>query len=237
MRHVPILLLICILKMDSQIDQSNRRPGRSRSNTAHSYAERFNTVEEESQTPPPERRPSIRSNRALSSNYLPESPRRETYDTTSARPQYGRSTTFEGPSQLHRDPSPNSAHRLSRVPSDSLTMRTQRAQLRPVSRIMSGNDVFDEPSDTSTFYSNSTSSPDRYPDRYFDERAPSPATSLGSLPSRTIGTSTMNGIPANGRKAPAPPPPPSRAKKPPPPPPPPPPMKRSALSTADLRSP
>ncbi|MCJ1356579.1 MAG: hypothetical protein MMC33_006574 [Icmadophila ericetorum] len=217
-----------------QIDQNSRRPGRSRSNTAHSYAERFNAVEEEPEMPPPERRPSIRSNRALSSNYLPESPRRDNYDIAPTRPQHSRSTTFEGPSQLQRDTSPISAHRLSRVPSDSLTMRTQRAQLRPVSRIVSGNDVFDESSDTSTFYSNGTSSPDRYPDRYFDERAPSPATSLGSLPSRTISSSALNGTPVNGRKAPPPPPPPSRAKKPPPPPPP---MKRSALSTTDLRSP
>ena len=179
--------------------------------------------------PPPER-PSIRSNRAVSTTHLPESPRRDNYSSNNyepavSRPMYGRSnTTFEGPTQIHRDNSPPSSTRMARVPSDNMTMRTQRAQLRPVSRVISNSDVFDDPSDGSTFYSsNSISSPDRY----FTERAASPATSHGSGPSRTASDSTLNTL--NGKKAP-PPPPPSRAKKPPPPPP----VKRSALSTSDV---
>lgn len=214
-----MMLIFC-----RQNDLNNRKNPRSRSNTAHSYADRYNTVEEEPEMPPPESRPSIRSNRAVSSNVLPESPQRENqnYDGPSNRPMFNRSTTFEGPTQLYRDSSPI---RMSRVPSDTLTMRTQRAQLRPVSRVVTGGDVFDDPSDTSTFYSNSTSSPDRY----FGERAASPATSHGSIPSRNVSSSTLNAMTSNGKKGP-PPPPPSRAKKPPPPPP----TKRSALSTSDV---
>ena len=173
--------------------------------------------------PPPER-PSIRSNRAVSN--VPESPRRENggYDYGHYRPNVQRSTTFEGPTQLYREGSPVSSQMMARVPSDSLAMRAQRSQLRPVSRVMT-NDTFDDPSDTSTFYSTSTSSPDRY----FGERASSPATSYGSGPSRNVSSSTLNGM-APGPKKTAPPPPPPRAKKPPPPPP----MKRSALSTSDV---
>ena len=215
------------LTQSRQSEPTNRKNPRSRSNTAHSYADRYNTVEEEPEMPPPEVRPSIRSNRATSSNYLPESPRRESqnYDLASFRPIYNRSTTFEGPTQLHRDISPVSSQRMSRVPSDSLSMRTQRLPLRPLSRVMTGNDVFDDPSDTSNSYSNSTSSPDRF----FIERAASPATSHGSGPSRTVSSSTLNAMSSNGKKPP-PPLPPSRGKKPPPPPP----MKRSALSTSDV---
>ena len=176
--------------------------------------------------PPPER-PSIRSNRAVSSNTIPTSPRKDSqnYDNSTTRPVYGRSTTFEGPTQLNRESSPVSAQRMTRVPSDGLTMRAQRVQLHSLSRVASGNEIYDDPSDTSTYYSNSTSSPDRY----FENRAVSPATSQGSGPSRTVSSSTLNGMNSSAKKAP-PPPPPSRAKKPPPPPP----IKRSALSTADV---
>ena len=216
------------LTLTRQSDTTNRKTPRSRSNTAHSYADRYNTVEEEPEMPPPEVRPSIRSNRVASSNYFQGSPRKEsqTYDLASARPLYNRSTTFEGPTQLHRDTSPASSQRMSRVPSDSLSIRPQRLPSRPLSRVMNGNDVFDDPSDTSTFYSNSTSSPDRY----FTERAASPAPSHGSGPSRTVSSSTLNAMSPSAKKQP-PPPPPSRVKKPPPPPP----MKRSALSTSDVR--
>ena len=165
--------------------------------------------------PPQPERPSIRSNRAVSS--VPQSPKREVsgYDLGASRPGYSRYNTFEGPTQL-RDLSPIAAQRVSKVPSDSLSIRTQKAQLRSVSRVQT--DIYDEPSDASTFYSNSTSSPDRY----FDERAPSPATSHGSGTSRTFSSGSLSGM--NCKKAPPPPPPPTRAKKPPPPPPP---MKRT----------
>ena len=84
-----------------------------------------------------------------------------------------------------------------------------------------GNEAVAEPSDDSIFYSS--------PDRSYDERSASPATSFGSAPSRSASYSALDGS-TNGKKQP-PPPPPSRAKKPPPPPPP---MKRSALSTNNV---
>lgn len=178
--------------------------------------------------PPPETRRSIRSNRAVSSNAFHDSgpipPRQEHsgFDFGSSRPGINRSTTFEGPTQLNRDSSPAGLPRLSRIPSDTLTVRAQRAQLRPISKVNTASDVFDDPSDDSTFNSNSSS------DRYFDERSASPATSHGSEP-RNVSSSTFNAGLSNGKKQP-PPPPPSRSKKPPPPPP----MKRSALSTSNV---
>ena len=203
----------------------NRREPRSRTNTAHAYGDRYNPIEEE---PPPvvENRPAIRSTRTRSS-YVPtiESPRKEPdgHDYSSARPGVNRATTFEGPTQLYREASP--PQRVSRVPSDNFTVRNQRAQLRPLSRISPDNDIFNYPSDESTFNSNSS------PDRSYKERSTSPATSHGSAaPSRSTSYSTLTSAP-NGKKQ-APPPPPSRTKKPPPPPPPP--MKRSALSTNNV---
>ena len=172
-----------------------------------------------------ENRPAIRSTRTTSS-YVPtiEPPRKDLdgYDFSSARPGMNRATTFEGPTQLYREASP--PQRVSRVPSDNFAVRNQRAQLRPLSRISPDNDLFNDPSDESTFNSNSS------PDRSYKERSASPATSHGSAPpSRSTSYSTLVSAP-NGKKQ-APPPPPSRAKKPPPPPPP---MKRSALSTTNV---
>ncbi len=174
--------------------------------------------------PPPESRPSIRSNRAVSSYNPAESLRRELpgVDYSSARPAFNRSTTFEGPTSLHRDVSPISTSRMSCVPSDSLTNRTNRVQLRPIRR-GTNNELFGDPSDDSAFNSNSS------PDRSYGERSISPATSHGSIPSRTASSTTLNAGVSNGKKPP-PPPPPSRAKKPPPPPP----IKRSALSTSNV---
>lgn len=181
-------------------------------------------VEEEPSMPPPETRPSIRSNRAVSS-YLPAEPQHREFAglESSARPVFNRSTTFEGPSSLHRDISPISVSRLSRVTSDSLSNPPYRMQLRPTKGI-AHNDGFGDPSDDSAFNSNSS------PDRSYGERSVSPATSHGSLPSRTASSTTLNAGVSNGKKAP-PPPPPSRSKKPPPPPP----IKRSALSTSNVQ--
>ena len=152
-----------------------------------------------------------------------ESPRKDVqgHDFGSTRPGVNRATTFEGPTQLHRDYSP--PQRLSRVPSDNLAVRNQRSQLRPISRVTTDNDLFNDPSEESAYYSNSS------PDQPYKERSASPATSHGSAPpSRSTSYSTLSAAP-NGKKQ-APPPPPSRAKKPPPPPP----MKRSALSTTNF---
>ena len=173
--------------------------------------------------PPPDTRPSIRSNRAVSS-YHPTEPQQRDFANveSSARPVFNRSTTFEGPSSLHRDISPVSGSRLSRVTSDSLSNPPHRMQLRPTKGI-AHYDGFGDPSDDSVFNSNSS------PDRSYGERSISPATSQGSLPSRTASSTTLNAGASNGKKAP-PPPPPSRSKKPPPQPP----IKRSALSTSNV---
>ena len=205
---------------------SARKLSRSRSNTAYSYPERHQGVEDDTRRrpapPPPQpERPWSRPSDRIVSNSVPQSPKREYagYDFGINRPGFNRSTTFEGPVHVHRDVSPAAAQRMARVPSDSLSIRTQKAQLRSVNRLQT--DCYDDPSDTSTFYSNSTSSPDRY----FDESVPSPATSHGSGPSRTFSSGTLNSM--NGKKAPPPPPP--RSKKPPPPPP----TKRAAVGAGE----
>ncbi|KAL8902780.1 MAG: hypothetical protein Q9207_004388 [Kuettlingeria erythrocarpa] len=202
-------------------DKDGRPNPRSRSNTAHAFGDRYK--EDEPPMPPPER-PAIRSTRTASSHAFSESPHRESQevDYGYSRPHVQRTSTFEGPTQLHRDSSPIPICRTSRVPSDSLTVRTQRSQLRSTGRAPSGYEGFPEPSDESIVYSS--------PDRSYDERSASPATSYGSAPSRTASYSTLNGVTTNGKKQ-APPPPPSRTTKKPPPPPP---MKRSALSTNNV---
>lgn len=220
---IPSLHLTPYLRQTESDNADTRRDPRSRNNTAHAYADRFSAVDEEP-LPVPEARPSIRSTRTASSHMPPESPRKELqgYDFGSSRPGINRNTTFEGPTQLHRDYSP--PQRVSRVASDTLAVRNQRNQLRPLSRVTTDNDLFSDPSDESTLHTNSS------PDRSYKERSASPATSHGSTtPSRSTSYSTLSTAP-NGKKQ-APPPPPSRAKKPPPPPPP---MKRSALSTSNI---
>ncbi|KAI4118922.1 MAG: hypothetical protein LQ345_001109 [Seirophora villosa] len=203
-------------------DRDGRPNPRSRSTTAHTFADRYK--EDEPPMLPPER-PAIRSSRTASSSHaVSESPHREAQQSEYgySRPSPRRTNTFEGPTQLHRDSSPVPLGRTSRVPSDSLTVRTQRSQLRQTGRMPSGNEGFTESPDEPICYSS--------PDRSYDERSASPATSYGSAPSRTASYSTLNAVSTNGKKQ-APPPPPSRVKKPPPPPPP---MKRSALSTNNV---
>ncbi|KAI9729974.1 MAG: hypothetical protein M1834_006172 [Cirrosporium novae-zelandiae] len=198
--------------VQSRDDDRSFRTHRPRSNTAHSYRERFNAVEEEEPpVPEPAQRPSIRS-RTSSSQNVNESPRKGLPGM-----EFRRTSTFEGPTQLQQDSSPLPSQRLARVTSDSHTLPT-RGQLRPVNRISS----YDTSEDGT--YGNS-------PDRGYRERSVSPATSHASSLSRKASSTTLSGQPGSAKKMP-PPPPPSRAKKPPPPPPP---MKRSALSTSDVR--
>lgn len=206
----------------------NRREPRSRSNTAHAYADRYNAVEDEPM-PATDTRHAIRSTRTTSSYAPHDSTTRDPipkeiagYDSHSVRPGVNRATTFEGPTQLYRDSSP--PQHVSRVTSDNFTIRNQRSQLRPLSRIVPEHELFGDPSDESTFNSNSS------PDRSYKEGSASPTTSHDSTPpSRSTSYSTLAST-TNGKKQ-APPPPPSRAKRPPPPPPP---MKRSALSTTNV---
>jgi hypothetical protein len=198
------------------------RPARSRSNTAHGYAERFNPVEEEPE-PEPARMtiPKLSSQRSRSPG--PE----QSPGGYSLRPSLSRTSTYEN-SNGYRDDSP--ARRLSRVPTDSSVISSGRTNLRPVRQASA--------SQQNTFA-------DDYEDDYApsngngyrrDRSPPSPDTSSsvgsgrGGVISRAASWSAAGEQATNGKKAP-PPPPPSRAKKPPPPPPP---MKRSALSESQV---
>lgn len=201
----PLLQLI-----KSRQNHPNQTQPRSRSSTNGSYRERFNGHLGENQMPPPQPPRPLRSGQIVS-NSLPQSPVREfpAYDFGSGRPGVNRSVTYDMSSRA-RDASPaSSTHSVPRIPSDSLSIRTQKAQLRSVSRPTF--DPYNDQSDASTYYSNDADSPDRY----VDDRSFSPSTSYESVPSRSF-----SGTSVSGKK---PPPPPPRAKKPPPPPP----MKRA----------
>ena len=164
---------------------------RSRSNTVRSYTQQVEPVED---TPPVvEVRPAIKSGRVQTSNRFAEQGLSDYSSSVSTRPNFARSTTYDNSSHSSRDLSPANMPRISRVPSDSLMIRTARSQLRNVEE----QDVF---ADESGSYTNSS------PDHGYGEQAISPATSHGS------GSFTPL------KKSAAPPPPPSRAKKPPPPP-------------------
>jgi hypothetical protein len=216
----------------SQRETRPRNP-RSRSNTAHSYNERFSQVEEPPMPEPEAPRPAIRSNGRVASSTRVLDTHDEYLTTDMAhRPSFNRSSTFQGPTTIYRENS-SSVPRKSSVPADPGMLRNQ---LRPTNRISTqqGSDVFGDPSDDSTLNSAS-------PDRSYRERSVSPATSHDSVASRSnsystysssVPTSGYAGIPGSttpGRKGP-PPPPPSRTKKPPPPPP----MKRAEFSSGSL---
>lgn len=167
-------------------------------------------------------RPSIRSTGRVASSQRLDT-RNNAHDEypesdSPQRPNFGRSSTFQGPTSIHRDLTPVSSYggsyRKSSVPQDPGSLR---ANLRPSNRVnIHDNNVFGDPSDDSTLNSGS-------PDRSYGERSVSPATSQGSVGSRTL-TNAANGA----RKAP--PPPPSRTKKPAPPPP----MKRADMSSVSV---
>ncbi len=221
--HTSTVLAFTDSRRQTSPQRDQRRPGpRSRSNTAHSYGERYASYDE---APAPEPdlpvRPSIRSQGRVAS-----SSRLDTHDEypqaeSPQRPNFGRSSTFQGPTSIYRESTPVSNGRKASVPSDPVALR---AQLRPANRVnTNGPDVFGDPSDDSTLNSGS-------PDRSYGARSVSPATSQGSVASRTTSYSTLTSA-TNGRKGP-PPPPPSRAKKPAPPPPPP--MKRAEISSSSL---
>lgn len=180
-----------------------RRPGRARSNTAHSYQERYESVQEEALAPPPPPRPTIGS-RSPSSTRMNE-PLRDRSNSASMRAGLARPSTFEGPTQLRRDESPAPGYSPNRVHSD-LSIRTTRSSLRPVNK----------PHDN--YNSDSTSHGNVSP---YEDRSESPATSQGSYFSRTPSFTAVDNAGMLGIKKGPPPPPPSRATKPKPPPPPP----------------
>ncbi|KAF7719616.1 Uncharacterized protein PECH_003493 [Penicillium ucsense] len=201
----------------SQTPSPPRRPSRARSNTAHSYQERYEPLQEELETVT-ENRPTIRSNRTVS-NYGGDSSAREAYPPTSgyARPILNRTSTFESPTQLRHETSPASNQWMHRTASDNVVPR--RNSVQPA-----GGRFLADPYADSEASSYGRSSPERA----YNGRSISPATSHGSVPSRRPSSTALN---ASGMTKKAPPPPPSRAKKPPPPPPP---MKRSLVTVTDL---
>ncbi|KAF2993962.1 hypothetical protein E8E13_000454 [Curvularia kusanoi] len=187
------------------------RPARSRSNTAHGYAERFNPVEEEPEPSPPRMTiPKLSSRSRSPAPDMAGSP-----GGYALRPALSRTSTHDGYAN-GRDDSP--ARRLSRVPTDSSVISSGRNNLRPVRQ---QNAFADDYEDDDYAASGSNHRRDRSP--------PSPdrsSQSSGNVMSRAASWSQNDlGSTTPGKRAP--PPPPSRAKKPPPPPPP---MKRSALS-------
>jgi hypothetical protein len=187
------------------------RVTRSRSNTAHGYAERFNPVEEEPEPSPPR----------MTIPKLPSRSRSPAPDAAGSpggyalRPALSRTSTHDSYANP-RDDSP--ARRLSRVPTDSSVISSGRNNLRPVRQ---QNAFADDYEDDDYTASGSNHRRDRSP--------PSPdrsSQSSGNVMSRAASWS-QNDLASSTPGKRAPPPPPSRAKKPPPPPPP---MKRSALS-------
>ncbi|CEL09950.1 Putative BAR domain protein (AFU_orthologue; AFUA_5G06340) [Aspergillus calidoustus] len=193
---------------------TTHRGTRSRSNTGHSFHERYEPLHEE-QTNAAESRPIIRSN----THTLVESPARKVYgqDTSPHRPVLNRTPTFEGPAQLrHVQEHPASTQWASRANSENFITRRNSVQVRPASR------VIPEPADDAGYHSGSVS--DRSDNGWLEPRA----SPFGNSVSRRTSSSTLNSFPAH-KKAP-PPPPPSRAKKPAPPPP----MKRPLISAAPV---
>ncbi|KAJ5343143.1 hypothetical protein MYU51_016403 [Penicillium brevicompactum] len=194
----------------SQGQAPGRRPTRARSNTAHSYLDRYDPLQEEIINAT-ETRPPIRSNKTIATPFA-DSPPRE----TNVRPILSRVSTFEGPTQLRQDQSPVAAQWIQqRTASENMGGYGRRSS----TQVGSGRISADPYADSEEVSSYGRSSPERMLGRSI-----SPATSHGSVASRKPSTSNMNTL---GLKKAPPPPPPSRAKKPPPPPPP---MKRTLLA-------
>lgn len=182
---------------------NSRRPSRARSNTAHSYQERYEPVQEAAPPSPP--RPAIRSRRP-SSIYAQQddAPQQLKPEAAYSRPVLNRVSTFEGPTHSRNDDPPAASYTPNRTHSD-LSIRTTRSTLRPVSKI------YEDYQDSSSYGNVSP----------YDDRSESSAASQSGYFSRTPSSSALNGTSPAAKKAP-PPPPPSRATKPKPPPPPPP---------------
>lgn len=195
-----------------------RRPTRARSNTAHSYQDRGDPLQEELANAT-ENRPAIRSNRNVSSHL--ECPGREVYPVNYGlpRPVLNRTPTFEGPTQLRQDYSPPSdSQRIQRTTSDTMFGRGSNAHYQNNRLAV---DPYADPEEVSSYGRSS-------PERMWGNRSSSPATSHGSVASRQPSATALSAA-GLAKKGP-PPPPPSRAKKPPPPPPP---MKRTLVAATD----
>ncbi|KAE8146165.1 hypothetical protein BDV25DRAFT_55181 [Aspergillus avenaceus] len=175
--------------------QAPRRPGRTRANTVHSYQERYEPLHEEPSNGA-DVRPIIRTSRSPSD--LADS--RDVYASESVpqRPFLNRTSTFEGPGQLRQEQLYSSSPRPSRVISENFVPGRNSVLARWNT---------DSPEDASPRSGTS-------PDRSYQGRSDSPASSHGGVTRRSSSTALNGG--ALQKKAP-PPPPPSRAKKPPPP--------------------
>ncbi|KAL2865670.1 BAR domain protein [Aspergillus lucknowensis] len=188
---------------------NGHRGTRSRSNTAHSYQDRYEPLHEE-HTNDVQSRHVIRSN----THSVVETPIRKVYaqETSPHRPVLNRTPTFEGPTQLRQgQEQPLRTQWASRVNSENFITRRNSVQVRPISRVVpeSAEDV--------GYHSGSVS--DRSDNGWHESRA----SPFDSSVSRRTSSNTLN------KKAP-PPPPPSRAKKPAPPPP----MKHPLISAAPV---
>ena len=204
------------LRRDTRATPS--RPTRSRSNTAHGYAERFNPVEEEPEPEMPRMTiPKLSTQRSRSPGPS-HSP-----GTYALRPSISRTSTYDD-SNGYRDDSP--ARKLSRVPTDSSVISSGRNNLRPV-RQSSANQQNAFADDYEDDYAPSNGRRERSPPS--PDTASSVGSARGNVMSRAASWATAEQG-GSAKKAP-PPPPPSRSKKPPPPPPP---MKRSALSESQV---
>ncbi|KAF2422073.1 BAR-domain-containing protein [Tothia fuscella] len=174
----------------NDLSRTPSRIGRTRSNTAHSYTDRFNEVEEE-----PEPAPRVT---------IPKRGARTGSPPDQARPNYQRSYTSSSvQNTASRDYSPVGMQRLTRVPTEpTALLAANRSNLRPVNRT---RDDY-SPDRTDRFVNN-------------NDRSESPTTSHGSTPSRVSSWAASDNGSLEGRRKAPPPPPPSRAKKPAPPPP------------------
>ncbi|KAJ5099762.1 hypothetical protein N7532_006763 [Penicillium argentinense] len=180
-----------------------RRATRARSNTTQSYSERYDPVQEELANAM-ESRPAIRPSRTI----VTESPARELYPNQGVpRPVLSRTSTFEGPTQLRQEQAPVASQWVQRTTSDSLAGQRRAPTVDPYAD-----------SEEVSSYGRSS------PERSYDGRSGSPATSHGSVASRRPSATALSSTTGILSKKAPPPPPPSRAKKPPPPPPP---MKRT----------
>ncbi|KAJ5689162.1 hypothetical protein N7462_003554 [Penicillium macrosclerotiorum] len=167
-----------------------RRASRARSNTAQSYQDRYEPLQEEIASTI-ESRPAIRSTRTVSM-YMTDPPA-HSYPASNGAPRPGinRTPTFEGPTQLRQEPVPIAAQWMQRAASENLASRQN-----------------------STHYANSRAPIDPYadseassygrssPERSYGGRSSSPATSHGSVASRRPSCTTLNST--GGKKAPHP---------------------------------
>ncbi|KAL4890475.1 hypothetical protein BDV59DRAFT_184613 [Aspergillus ambiguus] len=188
---------------------NGRRTGRTRSNTAHSYQERYEPLQEEPVNGV-DVRPIIRSERPTSI-YTADMRDPRPAETASPRPVFNRTTTFEGPTQLRQEQASGSHPWATRAISDTYSSQRNLAnQSRPISRVY--EDPYRDPSEAVSPF----------------DGTGSPVSSHGCSVSRRSSSVTLNGVSLQ-KKAP-PPPPPSRAKKPAPPPP----MKRPMVSAGEV---